>query len=138
VPEDIVRTKRIELTDENGNTTLVVTGTELRGNPGLALHGPDGPESANPLTVEIDKENGIPTLYLNSPGGGFIRLTFHPVSGLALIQVKNEDGRGAPSFLLTASSPSPKRFQAYPMNGRRSEQGSYGASVFCVRRGVEG
>jgi hypothetical protein len=94
VPEDIVRTKRIELTDENGNTTLVVTGTELRGNPGLALHGPDGPESANPLTVEIDKENGIPTLYLNSPGGGFIRLTFHPVSGLALIQVKNEDGTG--------------------------------------------
>jgi hypothetical protein len=94
VPEEIVRAQRMELTDENGNTTLVLTGTELRGNPGLALHGPDGPGSANPLTVEIDRENGIPTLYLNSPGGGFIRLTFHPVSGKAMIQVKDEDGTG--------------------------------------------
>jgi hypothetical protein len=83
--ESLIRTRRIELVDDQGNLTAVLDGGEteegVRGFAGVSLYGPEGPNSA--ATITMHGKSGNPTIHLYTVGGASIIITF------------TEDGRPA-------------------------------------------
>ena len=88
--EEVIRAKRIELVDDEGNLKLVMDGGEARGDdyPGLTVYGPDGPNSV--AAIHVDPERGVPAIWLTTAGGGAIMVTFS--DGIGLVHIRNEDG----------------------------------------------
>jgi len=88
----VLRTQRIEIIDDQGNTTMILDGGTA-GNrdaaPGLLSHGPDGSESAVTLTMIEDDKLGIS---LNHSAGGWIVVSFYE-EGKAVITLQDPDGK---------------------------------------------
>lgn len=84
--EDTIRTRRIELLDENGDPSVVLTGTGEHG-PGLVVQA---------AGTEIRLTLGVynrPSVHLERAEGGSITVGFVDVEkGEAVIQLVNEDG----------------------------------------------
>jgi hypothetical protein len=83
--ESLIRTRRIELVDDQGNLTAVLDGGETeeraRGFAGVSLYGPEGPNSA--ATITMHGKSGNRSIHLYTVGGASIIITF------------TEDGRPA-------------------------------------------
>jgi hypothetical protein len=96
VTEDVIRAKRIEIEDEQGNLSAFLYGGQTvedeegsRAGMGVSLAGPDGSQSA--ATVTVDRETGTPAVFLYTAGGGSIVLSFDN-RGRAVLKMENEDG----------------------------------------------
>ena len=92
--EVVVRTRRIELVDDEGNLVGVLDGGERgeggeRGFAGLILYGPDAGTSA--ATIAMHRESGKPSVHLYTVGGGDI-IVYFDADGRAVVRMENEDG----------------------------------------------
>jgi hypothetical protein len=87
VAEDVIRARRIELLDDEGNVSVVLEG-EAKGQAGLLI---STPEAAAPTTtIGINRASGNPFIYMHSGGKASIFATFE--AGEARVRLKNEDG----------------------------------------------
>jgi hypothetical protein len=85
--EEVIRARRIELLDEDGNVSVVLEG-EAEGQPGLLISTPEA--GAPTTTIGIDKASGNPFIYMHSGGEASIFATFD--AGEASVRLTNEDG----------------------------------------------
>jgi hypothetical protein len=92
--EEVIRTKRIELYDDQDNLTGVLDGGVTiedgeRSQAGLILYGPDGPGSF--ASISMHGESGRPSIRLHTVGDGDIIIYFNN-EGKVVIRMVNEDG----------------------------------------------
>ena len=89
--KDVIKARRIELTDAQGNLRLVLDGGEDSedGDPGVIVYGPDGPVSG--AAMKVGWESGRPFVYLSTVGGGLVLVTIDE-EGKSLIHMRGEDG----------------------------------------------
>ncbi len=87
VAEDVIRTRRIELLDDDGNVSVVLEG-EAEGRAGLLVSTPEA--GAPTTTIGMDRASGNPFIYMHSGRGASIFATFE--SGEASVRLTNEDG----------------------------------------------
>jgi hypothetical protein len=85
--EDVIRARRIELLDEDGNVSVVLEG-EAEGRAGLLISTPEA--GAPTTTIGIDRASGNPFIYMHSGGEASIFATFD--AGEASVRLTNEDG----------------------------------------------
>lgn len=85
--EDVIRARRIELLDADGNVSVVLEG-EAEGRAGLLI---STPEAGSPTTtIGLDRASGNPFIYMHSGRGASIFATFE--AGEASVRLTNEDG----------------------------------------------
>ena len=84
--EDVIRTRRIELLDDEGNVSVILEG-ESRGQAGLLI---SNPEAGATTTIGIDRASGNPFIRMHSGGRASIFATFE--AGEASVRLTNEDG----------------------------------------------
>jgi hypothetical protein len=87
VAEDMIRARRIELLDDEGNVSVILKG-EAEGRAGLLISTPEG--GAPTTTIGLDRASGNPFIYMHSGGKASIFATFE--AGEARVRLKNEDG----------------------------------------------
>ncbi len=85
--EDVIRARRIELLDEDGNVCVVLKG-EAGGRAGLLISTPAA--GAPTTTIGMDRASGNPFIYMHSGRGASIFATFE--AGEASVRLTNEDG----------------------------------------------
>ena len=85
--EDIIRARRIELLDDEGNVSVILKG-EAEGRAGLLISTPEG--GAPTTTIGLDRASGNPFIYMQSGGKASIFATID--AGEARVRLKNEDG----------------------------------------------
>ena len=85
--EDVLRARRIELLDEDGNLCVVLEG-EAGGRAGLLISTPEA--GAPTTTIGLDRASGNPFIYMHSGGEASIFATFE--AGEASVRLTNEDG----------------------------------------------
>jgi hypothetical protein len=77
VAEDVIRARRIELLDDEGNVSVVLEG-EAEGRAGLLISTPEA--GAPTITIGIDRASGNPFIFMYSGGKASIFATFEAVS----------------------------------------------------------
>jgi hypothetical protein len=87
VAEDMIRARRIELLDDEGNVSVILKG-EAEGRAGLLISTPEG--GAPTTTIGLDRASGNPFIYMHSGGKASIFATID--AGEARVRLKNEDG----------------------------------------------
>jgi hypothetical protein len=87
VAEDVIRARRIELLDDEGNVSVVLEG-ESKGQAGLLISHPEA--GAATTTIGIDRASGNPFIRMHSGGQASIFATFE--AGEASLRLRNEDG----------------------------------------------
>ncbi len=85
--EDMIRARRIELLDDEGNVSVILKG-EAEGRAGLLISTPEG--GAPTTTIGLDRASGNPFIYMHSGGKASIFATID--AGEARVRLKNEDG----------------------------------------------
>jgi hypothetical protein len=87
VAEDVIRVRRIELLDDEGNVSVVLEG-EAGSRAGLLVSTPGA--GATTTTIGTDRASGNPFIYMHSGGKASIFATFE--AGQASVRLTNEDG----------------------------------------------
>jgi hypothetical protein len=87
VAEDVIRARRIELLDDEGNVSVVLEG-EAGGRAGLLISTPEA--GAPATTIGINRASGTPFIYMHSGDKASIFATLD--AGEARVRLKNEDG----------------------------------------------
>jgi hypothetical protein len=87
VAEDVIRARRIELLDAEGNVSVVLKG-EAEGRAGLLISTPEA--GAPTTTIGMDRASGNPFIYMDSGGKASIFATLD--AGEARVRLTNEDG----------------------------------------------
>jgi hypothetical protein len=87
VADDVIRARRIELLDDEGNVSVVLEG-EAEGRAGLLISTPDA--GVQTTTIGLDRASGNPFIYMHSGRGASIFATF--IEGEASVRLTNEDG----------------------------------------------
>ncbi len=85
--EDVIRARRIELLDDEGNVSVVLEG-EAGGRAGLFISTPEA--GAPTTTIGINRASGNPFIYMHSGGEASIFATID--AGEARVRLTNEDG----------------------------------------------
>jgi hypothetical protein len=87
VAEDVIRARRVEQLDDEGNVSVVLEG-EAKGRAGLLVSTPEA--GAPTTTIGIDRASGNPFIRMHSGGRASIFASFE--AGEAIVRLKNEDG----------------------------------------------
>jgi hypothetical protein len=89
IEEDVIKAKRIELTDDNGDTRVVLhaAGGSETFDVGLGMLGPDGPRTG--LTLGFHR--GFPHLLLTDVSGSNISVSFNR-DGTPTIRLRDAEG----------------------------------------------
>jgi hypothetical protein len=87
VAEDVIRARRIELLDDEGDVSVVLEG-EAEDRAGLLISAPEA--GAPTTTIGMDRASGNPFIYMHSGRGASIFATFD--AGVASVRLTNEDG----------------------------------------------
>jgi hypothetical protein len=87
--EEVIRAKRIELVDDNGDTRMVLhaAGGSETFDVGLGMLGPDSPRT----TLTLGFHRGFPHLLLADVGGSTISVSFNR-DGTPTIRLRDADG----------------------------------------------
>ena len=88
--EDVIQARRIELLDEQGNPSLVLTARDEEGKAALTVSsvGEDAPRAM----IGIDFEEGTPFLILQEAGGTGAHIFATILNGRAYIRLSDADG----------------------------------------------